>query len=113
MYSLSDKIHPDALYTRIEVANLLGISVSSVYRLRRKGILIPCYTQAHSRPVYKGAAIIEMFRTVPESLDQEYLRTMCKTPASTGKDAQGIGRRHYINGLRSSIPDYNLNTHSK
>lgn len=61
MYYCKSHVKPSAYYTRIEAAKILGISVSTMYRLRRKDIISPMFVKGSSRPVYKGSDLKGLF----------------------------------------------------
>lgn len=61
MYYCKSNVDPSAYYTRKEAARMLGISVSSMFRLRKKKIIKPCIIKGSTRPVYKGSDLRRLF----------------------------------------------------
>ena len=55
-----DPIHPDAVYSREEAAELLGISLSTVKRLIASGQLEASRPESIRRIFIKGSSIVRM-----------------------------------------------------
>lgn len=68
MYFTAKDIKPRALYSRVEVSRILGISISTVYRLRSRGLLKPVFIQASTRPMYLGKDILTLYKAGPSKL---------------------------------------------
>lgn len=55
-----DPVHPDAIYSREEAANLLGISLSTIKRLISAGQLEASRPESIRRVFIKGSSILKM-----------------------------------------------------
>lgn len=55
-----DPIHPDAIYSREETADLLGVSLSTVKRLIAAGQLEASRPESIRRVFIKGSSILRM-----------------------------------------------------
>ncbi|MFP4440364.1 MAG: helix-turn-helix domain-containing protein [Chloroflexaceae bacterium] len=55
-----DPIHPDAVYSREEAAELLGISLSTIKRLISAGQLEASRPESIRRVFIKGSSILDM-----------------------------------------------------
>ena len=66
-YTVSD-IKPSALYSRAEAARILGVSVSTLFRLRKRGMVKPVFVSASSRAMYKGSDLISLYKVGPSKL---------------------------------------------
>ncbi len=55
-----DPVHPDAIYSREEAANLLGISLSTIKRLISTGQLEASRPESIRRVFIKGSSILNM-----------------------------------------------------
>jgi excisionase family DNA binding protein len=55
-----DPVHPDAIYSREEAANLLGVSLSTIKRLIAAGQLEASRPNGIRRIFIKGSSILRM-----------------------------------------------------
>ncbi len=55
-----DPVHPDAIYSREEAADLLGISLSTIKRLISTGQLEASRPESIRRVFIKGSSILNM-----------------------------------------------------
>ncbi len=55
-----DPVHPDAIYSREEAADLLGISLSTIKRLISAGQLEASRPESIRRVFIKGSSILNM-----------------------------------------------------
>lgn len=66
-----DPIHPDAVYSREETADLLGVSLSTVKRLIAAGDLEASRPESIRRIFIKGSSILQMLEMTKLEVEAE------------------------------------------